>query len=147
MGLNDFIQIGSKIKYIRKQKGISQKEMAKILEIPYSTYSNYENNNREPDANTLNKIAKVFKISINQLLGISHYIETLNYFNNKECSIKNKWFELELNLEFWENLQNQLSFVSEKVDAFRNKIENGEKISNSDLEKITLYLKNFSEQT
>lgn len=56
--------------------------MAKILEIPYSTYSNYENNNREPDANTLNKIAKGFKISINELLGISHYIENTSENSN-----------------------------------------------------------------
>lgn len=40
MGINDFIQIGSTIKELRKAKGISQKEMSKLLDIPYSTYSN-----------------------------------------------------------------------------------------------------------
>ena len=50
MGVNDIIKVGSNIKKIRKDKKMSQKDMAKILNIPCSTYSNYENNNREPSA-------------------------------------------------------------------------------------------------
>ena len=56
MGINDFIQIGSTIKELRKAKGISQKRKClKLLDIPYSTYSNYENNNREPSADVIKK--------------------------------------------------------------------------------------------
>lgn len=61
MGINDFIQIGSTIKELRKAKGISQKEMSKLLDIPYSTYSNYENNNREPSADVIKKFLTSWK--------------------------------------------------------------------------------------
>ncbi|MDO5517969.1 MAG: helix-turn-helix transcriptional regulator [Clostridium sp.] len=71
MGVNDIIKVGSNIKKIRKDKKMSQKDMAKILNIPCSTYSNYENNNREPSAELLKKIADVLDVSIRDLLSIN----------------------------------------------------------------------------
>ena len=73
MGINEIIQIGSKIKEFRKAKGITQKEMAKRLNIPYSTYSNYENNNREPNITQIEAIAKELEIDVLELLDMSQY--------------------------------------------------------------------------
>lgn len=70
MGVNDIIKVGNNIKKIRKEKNLSQKDMAKILNIPCSTYSNYENNNREPNAELLKRIASIFSINVNELLAI-----------------------------------------------------------------------------
>lgn len=66
MGINEFIQIGKQIKKLRIEKGYTQKEMSKITGIPYSTYSNYENNNREPNAEQLKKSPKLLMyLSVN----------------------------------------------------------------------------------
>ena len=56
MGLSKFFNIGKDLKAARKNKGFSQKEMAKLLDIPISTYSGYENNHREPSYETLKNI-------------------------------------------------------------------------------------------
>lgn len=71
MGINDIIQIGNKIKELRKLKGISQKEMAELIGVNRSTYSNYENNNREPDMHTIQKIADALDTTTANLLGIN----------------------------------------------------------------------------
>ncbi len=71
MGINEIIKVGNNIKRIRKQKNISQKDMAKKLNMPSSTYSNYENNNREPNAATLRKIADILNVDISDLLNIN----------------------------------------------------------------------------
>lgn len=42
--------------------------MAKLCRIPYSTYSNYENNNREPSLEQLEKIAYALEIDVAQIL-------------------------------------------------------------------------------
>lgn len=60
--------LGDRIKEARKNKGISQKEFANILDIPVSTLANYENNHREPNIETLEKIAKNLSISTNELI-------------------------------------------------------------------------------
>ncbi len=72
MGINDIIKIGTQIKTLRKAIGISQKDFAKKLNIPISTYSNYENNNREPDSETLIKIATALNVSPYYLIAHSH---------------------------------------------------------------------------
>lgn len=80
MGVNDIIKVGSNIKKFRKERKMSQKEMAKILNIPSSTYSNYENNNREPSAEVLKKIAQVLNVDLKILLGVN---QEANDENNK----------------------------------------------------------------
>ena len=68
MSLNEIIKIGTRIKRIRMDKKISQRAVAEALGIPYSTYSNYENNNREPNHDTLKRIADVLDVSVSYLI-------------------------------------------------------------------------------
>lgn len=69
MGLNQIIKIGDKIKAYRKSLNLTQSDMAKKTGLPRSTYANYENNTREPNENTLNKICTALGISLSELLG------------------------------------------------------------------------------
>ena len=80
MGINEVVQVGSRIKKYRKSKGITQKEVARLAGIPYSTYSNYENNNREPNQEQLRKIASALGTSEVELLGLSkeEFLKPLN---------------------------------------------------------------------
>lgn len=70
MGVNEIIKVGTNIKTLRKQKGLTQKNMASLLNIPSSTYSNYENNNREPGKEILFKISEILEVDIYNLLNI-----------------------------------------------------------------------------
>ena len=69
MGINDYIQVGSRIKEYRKMKGITQKEMAERLQLNVSTYSNYENNHREPNMDTIKEISKILNIPVWKIIG------------------------------------------------------------------------------
>ena len=69
MGINEVVQIGNRIKDYRKSKGFTQKELALRANIPYSTYSNYENNNREPNREQLQKIATALNVPLYELMG------------------------------------------------------------------------------
>lgn len=91
MGLNEFIQVGTRIKTLRKSKGISQKEFATLVGIKYPTYSNYENNNRVPSKTDLEKIAEKLDVSVNELLGIK-YFDLVSDLDK----IKNELSDLEL---------------------------------------------------
>lgn len=68
--------LGDKIKQIRKDKKISQKDFAEILEIPVSTLANYENNHREPNIDTLKKISNALGISPVELFPNNNTDET-----------------------------------------------------------------------
>lgn len=62
--------IGEIISSALEFKGISQKEAAVLLEIPYSTFNNYVRNQREPDFNTLIKIFHFLEIDMNRTFGL-----------------------------------------------------------------------------
>ncbi|PET03963.1 transcriptional regulator [Bacillus cereus] len=60
---------GNIIRDLRKQKGITQKELAQSLQLSESTIGMYERNERQPDYNTLIRIADYFRVSTDFLLG------------------------------------------------------------------------------
>lgn len=54
---------------LRKQKGLTQEQLAKQLGFTRGQVSNYEQGTREPDFETLKKIADFFNVSADYLLG------------------------------------------------------------------------------
>lgn len=59
---------GNRLKKLREEKKINQIELSKILNIANSTLSLYENGGREPNYETLTRIADYFKVSTDYLL-------------------------------------------------------------------------------
>ena len=60
--------IGERIKLLRKESNLLQKELAQKLELSQQTISLYESNRREPDYDTLTKIVDFFDVSTDYLL-------------------------------------------------------------------------------
>ncbi|HDR4901578.1 helix-turn-helix transcriptional regulator [Bacillus thuringiensis] len=73
---------GNIIRDLRKQKGITQKELAHSLQLSESTIGMYERNERQPDYNTLIRIADYFNVSTDFLLGRDFNVKEDR--NNKE---------------------------------------------------------------
>jgi len=61
--------IGIRITELRKQAGMSQFQLAKVLDIATSTLGMYETGKREPSLKVLNRIASYFNVSTDYLLG------------------------------------------------------------------------------
>lgn len=57
------------LKQLREQRKISQQELARVLNIKQTTYSNYENGKTQPDLELLKKIADYFDVSLDFLCG------------------------------------------------------------------------------
>lgn len=54
---------------LRKQNGLTQKDVAKKLAMSQQAYSRYERAECQPDLQTLCKLADVFEVSVDYLLG------------------------------------------------------------------------------
>ena len=59
----------NRISELRKKLGISQAELSKKLGVAQNTISNWENGNRQPDNDILNKLADIFNTTIDYILG------------------------------------------------------------------------------
>ena len=60
---------GERLRYLRSKTPDRQEDVAKKLGIARTTYAMYEQGKREPDNDTLQKIADFFDVSIDYLLG------------------------------------------------------------------------------
>lgn len=59
----------SKLKELREERGIQQKELAELLHVSKSTISGWEVGRNEPQQDMLIKIANYFNITTDELLG------------------------------------------------------------------------------
>ena len=68
------------LKMLRKQVGLTQANLAKKLKISPSTIGMYEQGRREPDSEMLVKIAELFNVSVDYLIGFrrENSKETIN---------------------------------------------------------------------
>ncbi|MCQ6560298.1 helix-turn-helix domain-containing protein [Paenibacillus mendelii] len=61
--------MGDRLRELRLRKSISQEEVAKQIGITRSAYSHYEINNRQPVYETLKKLAALFNVSLDYIIG------------------------------------------------------------------------------
>lgn len=65
-------KFGETLKKLRIEKGMSQTDLANLINTNRSTLANYENGNRNPDSEILYNLAKALDVSADYLLGISN---------------------------------------------------------------------------
>ena len=73
-----------RLEYLRKQKGFNKKQAAQFLNLPYTTYVNYENGSREPNLSALVFFSEKFGVSVDSLLGLSEKQNKPCLFDFKE---------------------------------------------------------------
>ena len=118
MNTENNIEIGDRIKEIRIQRGIKQKDLAKILDMPVSTLANYETNRRPVSLETLKKISEALEVPLESILGI----KTMDV----------RYYKLNQITEEFERVGNDLR---EKLKEAKE-LEKKEGINDSDQEKI-----------
>ena len=71
------MDLGTRIKNLREESGLTQLAFAKILNISNSTLCQYENGDRVPSDDIKIRIADYFKVSLDYLVGRSNQREQL----------------------------------------------------------------------
>ncbi len=80
----------NKLKELRKEKKLTQKDLAQLLNVAPTTYLGYEKGLNEPTIETLCKLADYYQVSLDYLVGrdfgndlgylTSQQYETINYY-------------------------------------------------------------------
>lgn len=119
------------LKNLRKENKISQNELSNRLGVSRSTVAMWESGNSQPDSEMLKKIADVFDVSVDYLIGNSEYKSLGEYFDRK--------FDSELlasGAKLWDKIMPILNAygyeVEEDVDGTFNIYHDGEFYTNTD---------------
>ncbi|MFW2490950.1 helix-turn-helix domain-containing protein [Clostridium chromiireducens] len=90
------MNIGNNIKLLRKNKGLTQKQLADMINVSVVTIQNYENGRREPNMETLQKISNSLGVKLNDLLleeidslvdSLQTNIQNINQNNSKYSNV------------------------------------------------------------
>ena len=92
------MELGARLRLLREKKGLTQTEFASRMKMPNQNVSNYERGFRQPDYETLQKLARYFNVTTDYLLGMTDIPnaeseEFKEYLNDPLTSIAFKNFE------------------------------------------------------
>jgi len=79
--------LSENLKHLRHKTGLSQKELSDKLQIGRSTLAEYERGKAEPNLDTLIKLAKLFAVSLDQLIAQNLMHTDLEIFKNKDLKV------------------------------------------------------------
>lgn len=79
-----------RLKDIRAKVGFSQMEVAKKLDLPISTYNQYETGKNQPSIETLCKLADFYHCSLDELVGRETDVINLRMLDQEVSSLIKK---------------------------------------------------------
>ncbi|WRS27316.1 helix-turn-helix transcriptional regulator [Oscillospiraceae bacterium MB08-C2-2] len=103
--------IGERLAELRKDRDWDQRELANQLQVSYHTISSYERNISQPNHEMLIKIAKLFDISADYLLGLIR--ERASYRRDEYALVLNR----SLSQEQIDQIKQFIAFVERQADA------------------------------
>lgn len=87
------MNLGDKLAYLRKRKGLSQEELGGMLNVTRQTVSKWELGQTTPDTNNLIELSKILNIDFNKLIDNETIIDD-NFFNTSNAA--NNQVDIEL---------------------------------------------------
>lgn len=108
------MDIGNKIKQLREENNLTQKDVAKILEVEPGTISKYESNLIEPNIKSLIKLSDTFGVSVDEMLKEDEEEFDVNDIDILATLIEQKEMKLDGNL--YQNTQIIFAYNSNHIE-------------------------------
>ena len=105
--------MGEKIKTARKEKGLTQKGLAELLEVYVDTIKKYERGDRTPRPETLKQLEEILGVKLFELIKNKVVLAEFKNTSARVSSIPKSWLnELGINEE---NRKIELSFDRDRI--------------------------------
>ncbi len=115
--------LNDNLKKIRKEKNLTQDDVAKFLNVKRQTYGAYERGVSTPDAITLNKLANFFSVTTDHLLDTPLEDKILT---NTQAAImlKKELSKMGINIEEGKELKLILQFIDSNKKMLKELMKN-----------------------
>ena len=116
------LSYGEVLRELRIYHDYKQKDISEYLNITSQAYSNYENNKRTPDIETMYKIAHFYKITLDQLVSYRYtrqFEDIPGYMNDRTLyrAVDNTGISIPMKAEQAKMITDILSLTPEQQDA------------------------------
>ena len=68
---NMIYELGARLKELRENKNLSQKELGKLVGVSHNSISLYESGDRQPSIDLIVRFAALYKVSTDYILGLT----------------------------------------------------------------------------
>jgi len=107
-------EIGNRLRFLRKARGLTLSEAAEKAEIAKSTYSGFESGHRAPSLNSLRKLSKALNVSSDFLLfGYSEELDLAILLNRSDLNFSGA----RLSFEERKKIKEYIEFLLSKRDG------------------------------
>ncbi len=129
---------GNQLKQARLNKGLTQKELAKLLNVSPAAYSLWEKGEREPRFEVLEKLCKILNVDISYLMDWDAFKTTYK----DEVAKQTELYEDKV-LQKMNDIANDYThnFFKKLIDLYLTPTNNGYHLINIDVEHSFLFLK------
>lgn len=109
----------NRLKELRKEKKLTQKEMAEELEVPYRSYQRWENGEVQIKPDKAEKLAKYFSVTVPYLLGYDVVLKSIeNKTDGDELlSVGDELLSILNQMKWQQHELIDLSFIDSKDEA------------------------------
>lgn len=103
-------ELHNRLKTLRSERKLTQRQVAEYLGVDVSTYSHYEKGDRTPDINKLSALARLYKLD-DEMLGARFPIESFVTYEQKDLEklqqalINCEWREGDYKYNRWQYYQ------------------------------------------
>lgn len=108
---------------LRNEFGFSQSDVAKHLGISRQAYGHYETGAREPDNTTIVRLARLYDVSTDYLLGISDEKKPSAEASTEDVKVALFGGDGEVTDEMWDEVTSFVEFVKQKHKKDQGKKE------------------------
>ncbi len=139
----------NRLKELRQEKKLSQKEIALELQIPLRTYQRWENGESQIKPEKAQQLADFFGVSVGYLLGYSDFkdkdeyinkVEETDFFGDDDLSANDKKYYSELNIPLvfalLKHHQEQAYFLANQIIGAYIQKDTEKNLSNDELKII-----------
>lgn len=112
------IKLGKRLKMLREQKGLTQDELGKLLELKQQSIDSYEQGRSYPNVKNVIRIAELFGVTTDYLLGCEDNSKIENIEKHFTCD------ELELIKQYRKTGEKDKNIIRQVTGSISEKYEN-----------------------
>lgn len=109
------MELGKKIKKYREDNGMTQKDIAEILEVEPGTVSKYESGMIEPNIESIKRLSEIFRVTIDELLKEDN--EKFDISNVNVLEILQEQKEMKLKGNLYHNTQIMFAYNTNHIEG------------------------------
>lgn len=114
------MEFKDRLKLLRKEKRLTQVKLAEMLNYGYTAIANYESGRNQPSIPDLKKIASIFNVSMDYLLGVNDIRHPYVIDDNTAQFNEFRRFYAQLNNESKNELLLYMQWLIERENKIRN---------------------------